>query len=129
MYNLIQNERTLRHKKRKHENGFRVYNHTCNQCDKTFTQSGSLKRHILSTHDSKKFKSDKEFSCSDSVNRHQKSEHKGLKVEHCVSSNEEKIKEPNLSESKVKRKPPKMSSRPKNGMWIIKLERLTFPGM
>ena len=126
------NSGLLRHKKRKHEKGFRVYDHTCNQCDKTFTQSCDLNRHVQSVYDGKKFKCNqcaKEFLSKYSVNRHQRSAHKGVKPQHAKSINEEKIKEQNCSESKSKINPPKMSSKPKKGMWIVKLERLTFPGI
>ena len=119
----------LRHRKREHENDFKVIDHRCNLCDKTFSQSFNLNRHIQSTHNFKKFKCnqyDKESSCSD---RHQKSDHKGLKPQHAKTSNEQNIKEQNCLESKAKINPSKMSSKSKKGMWIVKLERLTFPGI
>ena len=119
----------LRHKKRKHEKVSIPNVHTCKYCDKTFSQNCTLKRHIQSAHNFKCDQCNKEFPCSESVYRHQKSAHKGLKSQHAKSSNDENIKEQNCSESKVKIKPPKMSSKPKKGMWIVKLERLTFPGI
>ena len=99
----------------------------CEKCEKSFNQRSNLKRHVLSFHKGFKVKCPEcgqDYCDQNSFQRHFNSIHKGERLlRHGVNA---KIcqQEGKTKEQKEKSKPSNLP-KPKKGMWIVKLEKLT----
>ena len=99
----------------------------CEKCEKSFNQRSNLKRHILSFHKGFKVKCPEcgqDYCDQNSFQRHLNSIHKGERLlRHGVNA---KIcqQEGKTKEQKEKSKTSNLL-KPKKGMWIVKLEKLT----
>ena len=107
----------------------------CDKCEQDFDQKDSLRIH-LEWHDLKENglifqckECNKKFSKRNNCYDHVKKVHKGLNIDpEIVLENMEESKYKDsfkLLENQAKVKPKVISSKPRKGRWIVKLERLT----
>lgn len=62
---IIENQNTTRVKAKYRQNGSKNTHFECNECDKTYTRSDHLKRHVIEVHRA----SEKKFACTDCGNK------------------------------------------------------------